>query len=64
MLAQNCGKTFDEVLEFSRRDRWYTSDEALSFGLIDEIVGKTKDNSITQMLKGFDAYYKKEVLDK
>lgn len=64
MLAQNCGKTFDEVLEFSRRDRWYTSDEALEFGLIDEVVGRTKDINITQMLKGFDAYYKKEVLDK
>jgi ATP-dependent protease ClpP protease subunit len=64
MLAKNSGKTFEEVLEFSRRDRWYTSDEALQFGLIDEVVGRTKDINITQMLKGFDAYYKKEVLDK
>jgi len=64
MLAKNSGKKFEEVLEFSRRDRWYTSDEALEFGLIDEVVGRTKDINITQMLKGFDAYYKKEVLDK
>jgi len=28
MLAENCGKTIDEVLEFSARDRWYNSDEA------------------------------------
>jgi len=33
MLANNCGKTFDEVLEFSRRDRWYNSDEALKVDL-------------------------------
>jgi ATP-dependent protease ClpP protease subunit len=64
MLAQNCGKTFEEVLEFSRRDRWYSSDEALEFGLIDEVIGRDKKNNITEMLKGFDVYYKKEVLEK
>ena len=61
-LAKNCGKTFDEVLEFSRRDRWYNSDEALKFGLIDEVIGLDKTESITSMLDGFDEYYKKEVL--
>ena len=64
MLAKNCGKTFDEVLEFSRRDRWYNSDEALSFGLIDEIIGLDKSPSITSMLEGFDEYYAKEVMGK
>ena len=62
MLAKNCGKTFDEVLEFSRRDRWYNSDEALSFGLIDEIIGLDKSPSITSMLEGFDEYYAKVVM--
>jgi ATP-dependent Clp protease protease subunit len=64
MLAKNCGKTFEEVLEFSRRDRWYNSDEALEFGLIDEIIGIDKNPSITEMLEGFDEYYAKEVLNK
>jgi ATP-dependent Clp protease protease subunit len=64
MLADNCGKTIDEVLEFSRRDRWYTSDEAMNFGLIDEVIGTNKDKSISQMLEGFDDYYTKEVLVK
>ena len=63
MIADNCGKTFDEVLDFSRRDRWYNSDEALEFGLIDEVIGTNKDKSITQYLDGFDNYYKKEVLN-
>ena len=64
MLANNCGKTFDEVLEFSRRDRWYNSDEALKFGLIDEVIGldEKSSNSITSMLDGFDEYYQKEIL--
>jgi len=64
MLAKNCGKTFEEVLEFSRRDRWYNSDEALEFGLIDEIIGVDRNPTITNMLEGFDEYYKKEVLSK
>ena len=64
MLADNCGKTIDEVLEFSARDRWYNSDEALKFGLIDEIIGLDDkgSNSVTSMLDGFEKYYKKEVM--
>jgi ATP-dependent Clp protease protease subunit len=64
MLAKNCGRTFQEVLDFSSRDRWYNSDEALKFGLIDEVIGLDEDgsNSITSMLEGFDKYYKKEVM--
>ena len=58
ILAKNCDKTFDEVLEFSERDRWYNSDEALKFGLIDEIIGLGKNPSISTMLEGFDEYYK------
>jgi ATP-dependent Clp protease protease subunit len=63
ILAENCGKTFDEVLDFSRRDRWYNSDEALQFGLVDEVIGTNKNKSITEYLDGFDEYYKKEVLN-
>ncbi len=61
ILGQNCGKTYDEVIEFSRRDRWYNSEEALKFGLIDEVIG---DNSMSKMLEGFDEYYKNEVIKK
>jgi len=64
MLAENCGKSFDEVLEFSRRDRWYSSDEAKEFGLIDEVIKTEGTKSITEMLEGFDDYYAKEVMSK
>lgn len=63
MLANNCGKTIDEVLEFSSRDRWYNSDEAKEFGLIDEVIKTEGTKSVTEMLDGFDDYYKKRVLD-
>lgn len=62
MLAQNSGKTLEQMLESSRRDKWFNSDEALKFGLIDEIIGLETSPSITTMLEGFDDYYKKEVL--
>lgn len=59
ILAENCGKTYQEVIDFSRRDRWYNSQEALEFGLIDEVIGEKNMNDI---LEGFDEYYKNEVL--
>lgn len=62
ILAENCGKTFDEMLESSRNDKWFNSDEALEFGLIDKIVGLDKNKSMTDMMVGFDEYYEKEIL--
>jgi ATP-dependent Clp protease protease subunit len=62
ILAENCGKTFQEMLESSRNDKWFNSDEALEFGLIDKIVGVEKNQSMTDMMVGFDDYYEKEIL--
>jgi ATP-dependent Clp protease, protease subunit len=64
ILAQNTGKSFDDVLEGARRDHWLNSDEALKFGLIDEIVGLDKTPSISNQLEGFEDYYKREILKK
>jgi ATP-dependent Clp protease protease subunit len=64
ILAENCGKTFDEIFEISRNDRWFFSDEALKFGLIDEVIGLENDKSITNYMNGFEDYYTKEILGK
>jgi ATP-dependent Clp protease protease subunit len=64
ILAENCGKTFDEIFEISRNDKWFFSDDALKFGLIDEIIGVDRDKSITNYMDGFEDYYTKEVLKK
>jgi ATP-dependent Clp protease protease subunit len=64
ILAQNTGKSFDDVLEGARRDHWLNSDESLKFGLIDEIVGLEKTTSISKQLEGFEEYYNKEILKK
>ena len=47
------------MIESSRRDKWFNSHEALEFGLIDEVIG---EKSMDKLLKGFDIYYAKEVL--
>ena len=62
MLAENSGKSFQEVLESARRDKWLNSQEALDFGFIDEIILTDKTSSITTLMEGFEEYYNKEVL--
>lgn len=60
ILAENTGRPFDEIYDISSRDKWFNSDEAKEYGLIDEIIG----GSISDMLIGFDEYYDKYVLKK
>lgn len=37
IIADNCGKTVEEVAAATERDNWLTAEEAKAFGLIDEI---------------------------
>jgi ATP-dependent Clp protease protease subunit len=37
IIAKNTGKTIEEIAEATERDNWLTAEEALEFGLIDEI---------------------------
>jgi len=62
ILAENCGKSFDEMYESSRHDKWFNSDDAKEFGLIDNIVGLETNKSMTEMMVGFDEFYSKEIL--
>ena len=38
MLAENCGKTVDEMLKATQRDFWLSDEEAVKFGIVDEIL--------------------------
>lgn len=40
ILAENTGKSFDQIFTDADRDCWFTSKEALEYGLIDEIIRK------------------------
>jgi ATP-dependent Clp protease protease subunit len=37
-MAVHCGKSYEEIKEATVRDRWLTPQEAVDFGLIDEII--------------------------
>lgn len=62
ILAQNCGKTYEEVHDDCMQDKWLNSQESLDYGLIDEIIGLDKSPSIDKLMEGFDGYYDKYVL--
>ncbi|MCR4788165.1 MAG: ATP-dependent Clp protease proteolytic subunit [Lachnospiraceae bacterium] len=38
ILAENCGKTYEEMLEATDRDYWLSAEEALEFGIIDKVA--------------------------
>ena len=43
LLAENCGKSCDEIHAACERDNFMTPDDALKFGLIDESISKRGD---------------------
>lgn len=40
ILAENTGKSFEEIERDADRDHWFTAQEAVDYGLIDKIVTK------------------------
>lgn len=42
LLGEYCGKKPSQVEKDAQRDLWLSADEALSYGIIDEVIGKTK----------------------
>lgn len=44
IIAQNSGQTYNKILKDADRDYWMTSQEALDYGMIDEILVKSKSD--------------------
>ena len=42
IIAEHSGKTFEQVEKDSDRDYWMTSQEAVDYGMIDEILVRNK----------------------
>ena len=42
ILAENTGKSFEQIQKDADRDNWFTAQEALEYGLIDEIIKTAK----------------------
>lgn len=39
ILAENCGKTYEELIKLTPVDKWMDAEASLKFGIIDEITG-------------------------
>ena len=40
ILAENCGKTFEEIMRDFDRDYWMNAEEAISYGIVDKVIDK------------------------
>ena len=40
IMAENCGKSLEEMTAATDRDNWLTAQEALEFGLVDKVIDK------------------------
>ena len=40
ILAENCGKTVEELARDTDRDNWLTANEALEYGLVDKVIDR------------------------
>jgi ATP-dependent Clp protease protease subunit len=40
ILAENCGKTTEQILKDFDRDYWMDAKEAISYGIVDKIIDK------------------------
>jgi ATP-dependent Clp protease protease subunit len=38
LLAENCGKTFEEIMKDFNRDYWMSADESIKYGIVDELL--------------------------
>lgn len=43
LIAEHTGQTVDQINEDSDRDRWFTSEEAKGYGIIDHVVGRRQE---------------------
>jgi ATP-dependent Clp protease, protease subunit len=40
ILAKNCGKTFEQIMKDFDRDHWMNGEEAVAYGIVDEVITK------------------------
>lgn len=46
LYAEETGRSYDDIVRATDRDRWFDPEEAKDFGLIDRVVTSTKDLKI------------------
>jgi ATP-dependent Clp protease protease subunit len=52
LIAEHSGQTMEQIEKDSDRDRWFTSEEARTYGLIDHVYSTSADAPPTSSAKG------------
>jgi ATP-dependent Clp protease protease subunit len=42
LLGEYCGKTSEQIIQDAQRDLWLSAEEALNYGIIDEVIKSKK----------------------
>ena len=42
-IAEHTGQTVEQIREDSERDRWFTADQALAYGIVDQVITRRGD---------------------
>jgi ATP-dependent Clp protease, protease subunit len=42
-IAEHTGQPVDQIEKDSDRDRWFTADEAVSYGIVDEVISRRRE---------------------
>ncbi|MDZ7807331.1 MAG: ATP-dependent Clp protease proteolytic subunit [Gracilimonas sp.] len=45
ILADHSDQTIEQIMEDSDRNKWMTAQEAVDYGLVDNLIAKTSKNS-------------------
>ena len=54
LLSENTGQTYDKIARDTDRDFYLTAEQAMEYSLVDEILGKKKDDADTDSDTGSD----------
>lgn len=61
ILSDNTGKSLETIIEDSKKDKWFNSQESLEYGFIDEVIESKRGQKISDIMAGFEEYYEKNI---
>ena len=47
LIAEHTGQTFEQVTKDSDRDRWFTAQQALDYGMVDHVISAAQGGTVT-----------------
>lgn len=47
LIAEHTGQTFEQITKDSDRDRWFTAQQALDYGMVDHVISAAQGGTVT-----------------